>query len=118
MAYVKPTKEQVERGIEEGWSRESAERGYDIFDFDCLGLLEVEAIGDVYEYGEGYDDEACAIEAERSGFCKIIPVNELPENFVIDGTSRRWFGWVDTPENRKAIQDYCDKNNNFEEEEE
>lgn len=110
MAYVKPTKEQIEFAVGEGWSREAAERGYDIFDFDGTGMLEINAIGDVYlsineDYdNEAYDDDACAYEAERSGFCKIIPVDELPQNF-----DRRYFGWIDTPENRKAIQDYCDE---------
>jgi len=113
MAYVKPTVQQIEWAMREGgWPRESAERGYEIFDFDCLGLLNVEAIGDVYlgvGNSDGYDDEACAREAERSGYCKIIPIDELPEIFIIDGIDRRYFGWVDTPENRKAIQDYCDR---------
>lgn len=107
MAYVKPTKEQIEWAIKDGWPRESAERGYDIFDFDGTGILEIEAIADVYlscGSDEGYDDDACSIEAERSGFCKIIPVDELPENF-----DRRYFGWIDTPENRKAIKEYCEK---------
>ena len=107
MSYVKPTKKQIEYAIKEGWSREVAERGYDIVDFDGTGMLEIEAIGDVYlgvGDDDGYDDDACAHEAERSGFCKIIPVDELPENF-----DRRYFGWIDTPENRKRIQKYCDK---------
>ena len=98
MAYRKPTKKQIEYAMREGYSREEAERGYAIFNYDGTGMLEIEAIG-----GIGYDDDA-AIEAERSGFSKIIPVDELPENF-----DRRYFGWVDTPENRKAIQDYCDE---------
>ena len=107
MSYVKPTAEQIEFAINDGWSREVAERGYDIFDFDGLGLLEINRIDCEY-FGWGLHaevgDEDCAVEAERSGFCKIIPVDELPENF-----DRRYFGWVDTPENRKAIQDYCDR---------
>lgn len=98
MAYRKPTQKQIEYVMNEGYSREEAERGYAVFDFDGTGMLEIEAIE-----GIRYDDD-CAIEAERSGFCKIIPVDELPENF-----DRRYFGWVDTPENRKAIQEYCDK---------
>lgn len=108
MAYRKPTKKQIEHGRMEGWSLEACERGYDIFDFDGTGMLEINAIGDVYLVPgtncDGYDDEACAIEAERTGFCKIIPVDELPENF-----DRRYFGWIDTPENRKTIEDYCEK---------
>lgn len=110
--YVKPTKENVEYAVEQGWLREDAERGYTQFDYDGLGMIQIEAIGDCYptsEFDDGYDDEACAYEAERSGYCKIIPVNELPENFEANGHSVRWFGWVDTLENRKAIKEYCSK---------
>ena len=32
----------------------------------------------------------------------IIPVDELPENFT-----RRYFGWIDTPENRERIAAFC-----------
>lgn len=109
MGYVKPTAEQIECGIEYGWPREVCERGYDIFDYDGTGLLGIEAIADVYlGSGDdtGYSDEACAREAERSGFCKIIPVDELPNPFTIHGDNARFFGWIDTPENRKAIQEY------------
>lgn len=109
MAYRKPSKEQIKFAMEDDWSKETAERGYDIFEFGGTGLLEINRIDSEWcEWDEDgltdVDDEDCAIEAERSGFCKIIPVDELPENF-----DRRYFGWVDTPENRKAIQDYCDK---------
>ncbi len=107
--YKKPTEEQINYAIEEGWSRERAERGYDIFDFDRTGLLEINRIDAVYVgWGENgsteVDDNDCAVEAERSGFCKIIPVDELPENF-----DRRYFGWVDTPANRLAIRMYCER---------
>ena len=113
MAYRKPTQKQIKYAINEGYSREEAERGYGFVYFDFTDMVEIELYSDVYmaldDDGEllepvDIDDEDCAIEAERSGFCKIIPVDELPENF-----DRRYFGWVDTPENRKAIQDYCDK---------
>lgn len=107
--YVKPTKEGIEWAMEDGWDRKSAERGYDIFDFDSTGLLEVERIDACYaecNYGDVTDDD-CAKEAERSGFCKIIPVDELPNPFMVHGYDRRFYGWVDTPENRKAIQEYC-----------
>ena len=54
---------------------------------------------------EGYS----ILQSERIGYCKIIPVNELPYNFYIDGHDVRFFGWVDTPDNRKAIKEYCKK---------
>ncbi|MBR3515335.1 MAG: hypothetical protein IKQ27_05560 [Lachnospiraceae bacterium] len=110
--YVKPTKENVEYAISAGWSREDAERGYTEFDYDMCGIVQIEAIGDCYptqQPEDGYDDEACAREAERSGYCAIIPVEELPENFKGYGHSLRYFGWVDTPQNRKAIEEYCEK---------
>jgi hypothetical protein len=46
-----------------------------------------------------------AYQAAADGI-KIIHENELPENF-----DRKYFGWIDTPENRKAIDEYCSKNN-------
>lgn len=99
--YRKPTAENVQFAIGFGWSKEQAEQGFDIFDYDGTGMLEVEAIGDCYP-DEDWNNEACAREAERLGICKIIPVNELPINF-----EHRYYGWVDTPENRKAIDKYC-----------
>lgn len=109
MAYKYPTKEGIKFAMEQGWSKEQAERGFEIFDFDGLGLLEIEAIGDCYPYGD-YDDEAAAREAERTGYCKIIPVDELPNPFIIYGSDRRYFGWVDTPENRKRIENFVKEN--------
>lgn len=105
--YIKPTKEIIEIAIENGWTRKQAERGYTIFDYDGTGMLQIEAIGDCYptlKEEDGYDDEACAVEAQRSGYCKIIPIDELPNNFEL-----KWFGWIDTPENRKAIEEYAKK---------
>ena len=111
--YIKPTKKMVLEGLECGWTKEESERGYVICDFDGTGLLEIERLDDVFlstAADERYCDvmdEDCAIEAERSGFCKIIPVEELPKNMIYDGNDRRYFGWIDTPENRKAIFAYC-----------
>lgn len=109
--YLKPTKEMILEGIECGWPREMSERGYAICDFDGTGLLEIERIDDVFLSAEDekyFDvmDEDCAIEAERSGFCKIIPVEELPSPMMYDGSDRRYFGWVDTPENRERISNF------------
>ena len=106
MSYNYPTKEGIEYAMEDGWTREQAERGFEIFDFDGLGLLEVEAIASCYPDGD-FDDYEASKEAERIGYCKIIPIEELPYPFIIDDIERGFFGWVDTPENRKAIEDYC-----------
>ena len=109
--YVKPTQSGIEFAIKDGWDKATAERGYDIFDFDCTGLYEVERIDACYlSDGNENDvtDDDCAYEAERSGFCKIIPIDELPNPFIVHGDDRRYFGWVDTPANRRAIAKYKD----------
>lgn len=107
--YKKPTQEQIKYGIECGWTKEEAERGYTVMTTTGGKLLEICRIDCIWVgWGEDgsteVDDDDCSIEAERSGFCKIIPVEELPENFEY-----RYFGWVDTPENRAAIQSYCEQ---------
>ena len=79
------------------WGPDLCNKGWGIFDFDCTGMLEIEAIADV----NAYDDEEAVELAVKEGI-KIIPVEELPENF-----DRRYFGWIDTPENRKKIEEYC-----------
>lgn len=94
--------EQVNALIRE-WGVENFNNGYAIFDYDCTGLLGIEAIGELCRFET--DGEA-AIQAEKDGI-KIIPVNELPENFGRNGDDYRWFGWIDTVENRKAIEKYC-----------
>ena len=107
MAYNYPTAEGIKFAMKEGWTREQAERGFEIFDFDGRGLLEIEAIGDCYPYGD-YDDEAAAREAERTGYCKIIPAEEIPETFILNDYPRNYYGWIDTPENRKKIKENSD----------
>ena len=107
--YNYPTEEGIKNAMEWGWDEEDARRGFTIFDYDCTGLLEVEAICDCYPNG-GYDDEDAAREAERIGFCKIIPVDELPDFYNANGNNMKWFGWVDTPENRKLIKEWSEAN--------
>jgi len=107
MAYNYPTAEGIKFAMGKGWSREQAKRGFEIFDFDGLGILEIEAIGDCYPDGD-YDDEAAAREAERTGYCKIIPAEEIPETFILNDYPRNYYGWVDTPENRKKIKENSD----------
>ena len=41
-----------------------------------------------------FEDDEQAVEAAVADGIKIIPVDELPENF-----DRRYYGWIDTPEN-------------------
>lgn len=68
---------------------------------DCMGIGdEIEMISDdgVFE-----SDEEAVQQAIKDGV-KLIPVEELPENF-----DRRYLGWIDTPENRQKILSYCDR---------
>lgn len=101
--YVYPTKEEVSILLNAGWSILQSVLGFEIFDYNGYNLLGVESIGELNH------DDVAAKEAERIGYCKIIPVDELPYNFYIDGYDARYFGWVDTPDNRKAIKEYCKK---------
>lgn len=84
----------------EDWGIENCNRGYTIFDFDGTGMLEVNKI-DVLGVFE--DDEEAVEQAIKDGM-KFIPIEELPENF-----DRRYLGWVDTPENRKTIEEFCNR---------
>ena len=101
--YKYPAEVEVAILLDEGYSILQSVLGFGIFNYNGYGLLNVESIG-AFNY-----DEDAAREAERIGYCKIIPVNELPYNFYIDGYDARYFGWVDTPDNRKAIKKYCKK---------
>lgn len=75
-------------------------KGYDIFDFDGTGMLEIEKIDEENMFA---DDEEAVSQAIKDGV-KIIPIEELPENF-----DRKYLGWIDTKENRKRIAEYCNK---------
>ena len=71
--------------------------GYLVCDYDGTGMLEV--VRDDYLMLLASDEEAVKW-AEKDGI-KIIPVDDLPENFP-----RRYYGWIDTPENRTLINAY------------
>lgn len=101
--YVYPTEEEVSILLDEGWSILQSVLGFGIFSYNGYDLLEVVSID-----GLNYDGIA-AKEAERIGYCKIIPVDELPYNFYINDYDARYFGWVDIPDNRKTIKKYCKK---------
>ena len=74
-------------------------KGYVIAAFDFTDMLEVERDDSM----NVFEDDEQAVEAAVTDGIKIIPVDELPDNF-----DRRYYGWIDTPENRRAIQRYCD----------
>ena len=75
-------------------------KGYVIAAFDFTDMLEVERDDSM----NVFEDDEQAVEAAVTDGIKIIPVDELPDNF-----DRRYYGWIDSPENRRAIQQYCDK---------
>ena len=89
--------EQIKSLVDE-WGAENVNKGYAIFNYDWRGILGIERIDDVDAYG---NDEEAVEQAIKDGV-KIIPVDELPEEF-----DKKWLGWIDTPENRKAIRKYC-----------
>lgn len=86
------------REIVEEWGIENCNKGYDIFDFDGTGLLEINRIDEVNAFE---DDEEAVEQAIKDGV-KIIPIEELPDNF-----DRKYLGWIDTKDNRKRITEYC-----------
>lgn len=94
----------IEEAIEE-WGIENVNKGYEIFDFDGTGILQIEEIGATDAFG--CDDDKATEQAMKDGI-KIIPIDELPKNF-----DRRYLGWIDTPENRKAIEKYCQNESNY-----
>ena len=67
-------------------------------------MLQIEAIGDV----DAFESDEDAVEEAIADGIKIIPVYELPDNF-----DRKYFGWIDTPENREAIEQYCKNESNY-----
>lgn len=75
--------------------------GYTIAQHANIGL-EIETITDAGVF----EDDAAAVEQAIKDGVKLIPVEELPSGLDKDLC---YLGWVDTPENREAIQNYCDK---------
>lgn len=87
----------IEEIVEE-YGADVCNKGYDIYDFDRTGMMEIQKI----DYLSVFEDDEAAVEQAIKDGVKVIPVKELPENF-----DRKYLGWIDTPENRKAIQEYC-----------
>ena len=73
-------------------------KGYDVIDFEGSGMLEIQKVDEENIFS---DDEEAVGQAIKDGI-KIIPIEELPVNF-----DRKYLGWIDTPENRKRIEEYC-----------
>lgn len=71
---------------------------YGTFDYCGTGMLQIEVLPAYASCVN--DDEWAAKQAIKDGI-KIIPIEELPANF-----DRRYLGWIDTPSNRKRIDEY------------
>jgi hypothetical protein len=104
--YRKPSNEAIAFAMECGWNKEEAERGYTIFDFDNTGMLELDRIDACYFDNDDVTEEDCVRHAVETGFCKIIPINELPKNMTYDGNDRHYYGWIDTIDNRRRINEF------------
>lgn len=84
------------------WGIDVVNRGYDVFDFDGTGLLCIETVGEI----SVMSDEESTKRAVRDGVYQIIPVEQLPINMP---KNMRFYGWIDTEENRINIAKYCYK---------
>lgn len=73
-------------------------RGWIIHTYEDTGILRVVHDPDKPIYTS---DEEAAKAAVACGV-RVIPVNELPADFHLP-----YYGWLDTPENRRAIEEYC-----------
>ena len=83
------------------WGIETVNKGYDVFEFNFTGMLEIERIDEL----EVLESDREAVEQAIKDGVKIIPLDELPKEMVREDLF--YLGWIDTPENRKAIEDYC-----------
>lgn len=102
--YKEITNEMIECAIVcgemgRGISYDDARRGYCITNFNDTGVWVLEPVydDDVRDYVKAVRD------AEETGYCKIIPINELPDDFCLKYTC---YGWciIDTPKNRENIK--------------
>lgn len=116
---IRPTEEEKSLGKEYGWSDHAIETGYEIFTFcGCdfpyeLAPLNIEAVCDMGTFERFYSenkeqipddvgvDDLAALQAMEDGYCKIIPIEELPEKLI---DKYKFFGWVDTTENREKLE--------------
>lgn len=99
MLYYHSNRDAVRQVVNE-WTVKTCNKGYGVVDYDGTGMLEIQRI---YDIGTFENDEDAAEQAMKDGI-ELIPIEELPENF-----DRKYLGWIDTPENRQIIQEYCNK---------
>ena len=81
------------------WSDKDISNGYVICDHDGTGMYEICAIDCMDAFG---GDDAAATQKAMEDGVRVIPVEDLPENF-----DWLYLGWIDTPENRANINKYC-----------
>lgn len=93
----RPTVRQIKLGQNEGWGGFELSHGYGVFQ-SIDGMYSIERIDAMGTFN--CDEEASRAAAEDG--LPIIPENELPEAFEF-----RWFGWIDTPENRQRIHEHA-----------
>ena len=86
------------KDIVDEWGADVCNKGYAIFDYEGTGMLGIEASGVV---GCFDSDLEATRQAIKDGI-KIIPVEELPDNFEL-----KYLGWIDTKANRNNIEMYC-----------
>ena len=87
-------------GLINDWSIDGCNKGYAVFDYDCLGLLEIEKIDEL----EVFETDSDAIKQAIKDGIKIIPTEELPLNLP---NSMYYCGFIDTEENRKNLENYA-----------
>ena len=93
--------EDIEMFVED-WGVDAVNKGYDIFDFGGEGILEIERIDEL----QVFDSDREATEQAIKDGVKIIPIDELPKELAEQNLN--YLGWIDTPENRKALKEYFD----------
>ena len=87
--------------IVDDWGADLCNKGYDIFDYEGTGLLELCKIDDV---GAFENDYKASLKAKRDGI-NIIHRKDLPKNMPYD---MRYHRWIDTEENRKNLANYIE----------
>ena len=90
----KITEEMIMDAMDNGWTREDAERGYAIFTSDYgNGATHIQKLDDMDVFE---DDEEAAKQAEKDGIKLIQDMKFDEENTA---------AYIDTPENRELLKD-------------
>lgn len=90
----KITEEMIMDAMDNGWTREDAERGYAIFTSDYgNGATHIQKLDDMDVFE---DDEEAAKQAEKDGIKLIHDMKFDDENTA---------AYIDTPENRELLKD-------------